>query len=304
MAAAVMVAGVMVAAVMAAGTMTAGTMEPAPPDYEAEIHTWRKDRETRLKSDEGWLTVAGIFWLKPGENRFGSEPGSAIVLPKGSAPARAGRFFLAGDSVRVVVESGVPITCEGKPVEKMKLRSDGEGKPDVLVLNDLRLFVIKRGKGYAIRMRHLNAPARKSFTGIDYFPIDVDWRIDGRFVAYDPPKPVAVPNIIGTVDTMLAPGYVEFARGGRTVRLEPVLETDDSDELFFIFKDETSGKETYPPGRFLYSSLPADGKVVLDFNRAYNPPCAFTDFATCPLPPPQNHLKLRVTAGEKHYRHH
>jgi len=272
--------------------------------YETEIRAWREQREARLKADDGWLTVAGIFWLRPGENRFGSERENAIVLPKGSAPGRAGSFFLAGDSVRVAVEPGVPLTCEGKPVQEMILKSDAEGQPDVLILNDLRLFVIKRSKGYAIRMRHLNAPARKNFTGIDYFPIDATWRIEARFVAYDPPKPVVVPNIIGTADTMLAPGYVEFVRGGRTVHLEPVIESVEDEELFFIFKDETSAKETYPPGRFLYSDLPAAGKVILDFNRAYNPPCAFTDFATCPLPPPQNHIRIPVTAGEKRYGHH
>jgi uncharacterized protein (DUF1684 family) len=272
--------------------------------YDEEILDWRKRRAERLTAEDGWLTVAGLFWLKPGENRFGSAPENAIVLPAGSAPPAAGSFVLAGDSVVVRVRPGVAVTCEGKPVVEMTLRSDQDGKPEVLALDDLRLFLIKRTKGYAIRMRHLNAPARRQFTGLDYFPIDPAWRVEARFVPYDPPKPIPIPSVVGTVDTMRAPGYAEFTRDGRIYRLDPVLESDGADELFFIFKDETSGVETYPPGRFLYSDLPAAGKVVLDFNRAYNPPCAFTDFATCPLPPSQNALRLRVTAGEQRYGHH
>lgn len=274
--------------------------------YEAEIQEWRTQRQARLTSDDGWLAVAGLFWLKSGENRFGSAPTNAIVLPAESVPPQAGTFTLdeVKGQVRVTAAPGVPLTCAGNPVREMVLKSDADGKPDVITLNDLRLFVIKRTKGYAIRMRHLNAPARKNFTGLDYFPIDTAWRIEGRFVSYDPPKPVLIANVVGTMDTMLAPGYVEFARDGREYRVEPMLESAESEELFFIFKDETSAKETYPPGRFLYSDLPVEGRVVLDFNKAYNPPCAFTDFATCPLPPPQNHLRLRVTAGEKQYAGH
>lgn len=277
-----------------------------PSNYEDEILKWRAERQARLTSDEGWLTVAGLFWLEPGENRFGSAPGNAIQLPSGSAPPQAGVFTLdeAGGEIRVAAAPGTPLTCSGNPVEKMVVKSDDGGAPDILALNDLRLFVIKRSKGYAVRMRHLNAPARKSFTSIDYFPIDRDWCVDARFVAYDPPKPVSIANVTGTVDTMLAPGYVEFERGKRKFRLEPMLEEPESDELFFIFSDETNGEETYPAGRFLYAALPVEGRIVLDFNRAYNPPCAFTDFATCPLPPPQNQLRVRVTAGEKRYGGH
>ncbi len=272
--------------------------------YEQEILDWRQRRAERLTAEDGWLTVAGLFWLAPGENRFGAAPENAIVLPAGSAPPAAGSFVLAGDSVVVRVLPGVPATSDGKPVTGMTLHSDQDGKPEVLALHDLRLFLIKRTKGYAIRMRHLNAPARREFKGIDCFPVDPTWRVEARFVPYDVPKPIPIPSIVGTVDTMRAPGYAEFTRDGRTYRLDPVLEAEDARELFFIFKDETSGAETYPPGRFLYSDLPAGGKVVLDFNRATNPPCAFTDFATCPLPPPQNALRLRVAAGEKRYGHH
>jgi uncharacterized protein (DUF1684 family) len=199
----------------------------------------------------------------------------------------------------VEIDPGVPVTTDGKAVTTMTLRGDAEGRPDILALNDLRFFVIQRTKGHAIRLRDLNAPARKEFPGLDHYPVDASWRITARFVPYDPPKRIPIPSVVGTVDTMLAPGYVEFERDDKTHRLDPVSESPADPELFFIFKDATSGGETYPPGRFLYTDPPAAGTVVLDFNRAVNPPCAYTAFATCPLPPPQNALALAVTAGEK-----
>ncbi len=294
------------AAVAAAAAPKPGE-EVTSPTYEAEIQEWRAQRQKRLTADDGWLTVAGLFWLHPGENRFGSAPENPVHFPEGSAPGVAGVFILdeAAGKVTVKPEPGIPIMCTGWPVkEEMVLKSDADaGGPDVLALKDLRFFLIKRSKGYGIRMRNLNAPARKSFTGLDYFPIDAGWRIQATFKPYKTPKPIPIANIVGTVDTMQSPGYVEFKREGKKYRVEPVLESPEDKELFFIFRDETSGVETYPPGRFLYSDLPVGKKVILDFNKAYNPPCAFTEFATCPLPPLQNHLQLRVTAGEKRYGH-
>jgi len=269
---------------------------PADTAYASGIRAERVEREARLRSEGGWLAVAGLYWLAPGVNTFGTDRANDIVFPAGSAPARAGRFLLAGDSVRVEIEPGVQITSDGEPVTAMTLRSDAAGQPDVLALADLRFFAIKRTKGHAIRLRDLKAPARQEFRGLAYFPIDASWRIEARFVPYDPPKRVPIPSVIGTVDTLSAPGYVEFEREGRTHRLDPVSESGE--DLFIIFKDATSGVETYPPGRFLYADPPADGAVILDFNRAVNPPCAYTAFATCPLPPPQNALALAVTAGE------
>ena len=174
----------------------------------------------------------------------------------------------------------------------------------MVALADLRFFVIRRSKGFAVRLRDLNAPTRREFSGIDYYPVDPGWRIEASFVPYQPPRPIEIPNILGTIDTMLCPGALEFERDGRRCRLEPVQEDPESGELFLIFKDGTSGDGTYPPGRFLYADPPVDGRVILDFNRAYNPPCAFTPFATCPLPPPGNELPLAVEAGEKMYGAH
>ncbi len=297
---------------------------PADTAYVSAIHAERVEREARLRSDDGWLAVAGLYWLAPGVSTFGSDRANDVILPAGSAPARAGRFVLAGDSVRVEIEPGVEVMLGGgegpggkapggegpgaegpggkvpggERVSVMTLRSDDAGRPDVLVLADLRLSVIKRARGYAIRLRDLNAPARKDFHGLAYYPVDPSWRIEARYVLYDPPKRVPIPSVIGTVDTLSAPGYVEFEREGRSYRLDPASESAGED-LFLIFKDATSGDGTYPPGRFLYADPPVDGVVILDFNRAVNPPCAYTAFATCPLPPPQNALALAVTAGEK-----
>lgn len=281
---------------------TGGDIDTA---WVAEVERWRNVRVTRLTSETGWLSVAGLYWLEPGENRFGTAPDNDLVFPAGSAPDYAGFFRLATDgTVTIHVFPNAGVTHEGRTVNELRLTSDAEGTPELLALRDLRFFLIHRGKGPAVRLRDLNAPGRVHFGGIENYPIDAAWKFEARFVPYDSPKPVEIANIIGTTDTMMSPGYVEFERDGMTWRLDPVLEGPEETELFFIFKDGTSGSETYPPGRFLYADPPVDGRVILDFNRAYNPPCAFTDFATCPLPPPQNTLTLRVTAGEKRYGAH
>jgi len=274
---------------------------PVDDAYRAGIHEWQAQRAARLTADDGWLTVAGLFWLEPGLNLMGSAMDNDIRLPSNSSPARAGSFLLEGNRVSVESLPGVPLLSHGQPVERMTLRSDRDGATDTLSLGDLRMTVIRRSKGLGVRVRDLAAPARRDFAGIECYPIDPSWRIEARWVPYDPPKPVEIPNIVGSIDTMMSPGRAEFEREGRRFSLEPVLEEGDT-ELFFIFKDATSGEETYPPGRFLYSPTPTGGTVMLDFNRAYNPPCAFTPYATCPLPPPQNVLAIGVRAGEKMYR--
>jgi len=278
--------------------------EAGQTDYRASIEAWRQERIARLTSDEGWLTVAGLFWLKEGPNRFGTDPGNEIVLPAGSAPARAGTFELRAGRVSVRVEEGVAVTSGGRPVKAMDLRPDLPGPPDMLVLGDLTLFVIKRQDRFGIRLRDKNSPLRKEFTGLTWFPIREKYRVTARWVPYDPPREIEIPNVLGQVDRLPCPGYASFTLDGKELRLEPVIEVTGDKELFYIFRDETAGKETYPAGRFFYSEMPKDGKVVLDFNKAYNPPCAFTPYATCPLPPPQNRLPARIEAGEKRYGRH
>jgi len=254
--------------------------------YQTSIEQWRQQRETNLKADGGWLTVAGLIWLKDGANVVGSAASSDIVLPRGAA--RAGVFeFHDGKTVFH------PTVGAAK-----ELKADTEGKPDEVTFDGLTMFVIHRGNRYAIRLKDTASKFRKEFTGLHWYPVDPSYRVIAKFVAYQTPKLIAVPNILGETEMDPSPGYVVFTLRGHEFRLDPVIEDN---QLFFIFHDETSGKETYPPGRFLYSDLAKDGKVVLDFNKAYNPPCAFTPYATCPLPPKQNRLAVRIEAGERKY---
>jgi len=170
-------------------------------------------------------------------------------------------------------------------------------------VGDLSMYVIERGGRYAIRLKDKNSKSRREFTGLKWYPIQKSYRVTATFVEYDPPKQVQVPNILGETENLPSPGYASFTLNGKKVRLDPVLEEPDAKELFFIFRDLTSGERTYPSGRFMYAEMPKEGKIVLDFNKAYNPPCAFTPYATCPLPPKQNKLPVRIEAGELNYGH-
>jgi uncharacterized protein (DUF1684 family) len=291
-------------AVLAVLGLAAAAAGPGLADetYRAEVREWRAQREARLKADGGWLTLAGLFWLKEGPNRFGTDPSGEIVLPEGSAPARAGVFVFEKGKTALRLDSGVEGRIRGKAVrEPRAMRPDSEGRPDVLVLGDLSLHVIQRGERYGIRVKDKNSPVRRGFTGLRWYDVDEAWRIEARWVSHPRPRPVKVPNVLGEVTTMASPGRAEFEVDGQVVSLDGVLDDPQSVELFFIMRDRTSGKETYGAGRFLYSDLPKEGRVILDFNKAYNPPCAFTPYATCPLPPRQNWLPVAVTAGEKAY---
>lgn len=272
--------------------------------HAADIRAWQERRLRSLQSDTGWLTVTGLFWLHEGRNTFGTDPKSDLVLPPGSAPDHAGVFEHRGGTTTVRAARGVTLRIDGKPVRQARLTPDTKGKPEIVELGRLRLFVIERSGRFAIRMRDLDSELRKSFHGIDRYAIDPAWRVQARFEPYEPPRHIPIASVIGTVDSMLCPGALVFAAAGREHRLEPVLESPDDTSLFIIFSDETSGQETYPAGRFLYADPPRDGQTTLDFNKAYNPPCAFTPFATCPLPPPQNTLAVAVRAGEKTYGEH
>ena len=293
-----------ITALAAAAAAAAGLASPATADeaYRAGVRKWREEREARLKADGGWLTLAGLFWLKEGKNPFGTDPAGDIVLPEGSAPAKAGVFELKGEQVTVALQPGAHGRIAGKAVSgAVAMRPDTSGSPDVLEMGTLTMNVIKRGDRYGIRLKDKNSPVRKGFTGLKWFDIQEAYRVEARWVSYPQPKPVKVPNVLGQTESMPSPGYAEFTLNGKPVRLDGVLEDPHAEQLFFILRDQTSGKETYGAGRFLYSDLPKAGKVVLDFNKAYNPPCAFTPYATCPLPPPQNWMPVRVEAGEMAY---
>jgi hypothetical protein len=289
---------------LAVALLVAGLVPWASGDeaYRAEVQKWRADREARLKADGGWLTVAGLFWLKEGENRFGADPAADVVLPEGSVPAKAGVFELKGGRVTVALLPGAPGRIAGKPVSgPSAMRPDTAGAPDVLEMGTLSLNVIERNGRFGIRLKDRNSPIRKAFTGLKWFDVKEDYRVEAKWVSYPQPKPVRVPNVLGQTEAMPSPGYAEFTLGGKPIRVDGVLEDPHAEQLFFILRDQTSGKETYGAGRFLYADLPKGGKVVLDFNKAYNPPCAFTPYATCPLPPPQNWLPVRIEAGELAY---
>ena len=276
-------------------------VQPAQPDYKTQIRQWRERRVKSLTSEDGWLTVAGLFWLKEGKNTAGAAPGNNIVLPKGSAPDFVGTFEFHNGSTTFVPAPGAGVMLDGKQATTALLKSDISGNPDLVQIRALTMFVIQRGTRFGVRLKDRNSGMRKKFTGIRYFPVNESYRVAAKFVPYSPPKKIPVPNILGDTSEETSPGYVEFKLNGRVCRLDPI---DEDGFLFFIFKDLTSGKETYPPGRFLYTNMPKGGdEVILDFNKAYNPPCAFTPFATCPLPPPENHLPVRVEAGELRYGH-
>jgi hypothetical protein len=272
--------------------------QTANPEYLKEINDWHAKRIERLKSPTGWLSLAGLHWLKEGENTFGSDSANKLIFPI-KAPGFCGTFVLNNGKVTIESAKNVEILHDNKPVFKMELKDDTDSNRTTLKMGSLQFFVIKRGHEFAIRLRDTENPPIAAFTGIDRYPVDPSWRVEAKFEPYNPPKIIAVPTIMGTIDSSKCPGALVFDVNGETYRLEPVLE-DGSNELFIIFGDKTNGAETYGGGRFLYSKMPAaDNKVIVDFNKAYNPPCVFTEFATCPLPPPQNKLPLKILAGEK-----
>jgi uncharacterized protein (DUF1684 family) len=263
----------------------AGVALFAATAYQTEIAQWRRQREEGLKRDGGWLSVAGLFWLHEGANPFGKDPGNEVVLPDGAA--RAGVFELHNGKVTVKMDG---TTRELWP-----------DSADVAKVGRLSLFVIKRSDKYGIRLKDPDSQYRREFHGIESYPAQEEYRVTAKWVAE--PQKIPILNILGQTDSMDSPGYAVFRLHGQEYRLRPVLEAPGDKELFYIFRDQTTAKETYGAGRFLYSAMPADGHVVLDFNKAYNPPCAFTPYATCPLPPPENRLAVRIEAGEKKYGH-
>jgi uncharacterized protein (DUF1684 family) len=277
--------------------------ETAPADaYTQEIMTWRTQRVQQLTKPDGWLTLIGLHFLQAGENSVGTAPDNAVVLAKG--PAHLGTMILAKDGrVRAVFNPGIEVQVEGQAALSADLRDDSHSKPTMVSVGTVSIFVINRDGKKALRVKDTEAATRAHFLGIDYFPIDPSWRIEAQWVQFDKPREIPIRNILGNVSPALILGKAVFTRDGHTYELMPIQE-DPDDLLFFVISDLTSGDQTYAAARFVYAAPPVDGKVILDFNRAQNPPCAFTPFATCPLPPKENQLTLAVTAGEKKYRGH
>jgi hypothetical protein len=274
----------------------------ADPAYAAEIGTARALREKRLASENGWLTLVALHWLTPGENAVGSLPAAPIALEAPGLPGKAAAFDLRPDgSVHLLVEPGAPVSVNGAPPTGSPLVSDRDGKPDVVTVGRVRLTVIERGGRLAVRARDPESPRRTSFAGLEYFPVDPALRVEAKYEPYESLRPVEVPSAQGPPQKAFAPGLVRFTIGGAERTLEPTVESPTDGTLFFVFSDATAGSGSYGAGRFLYAEKPKAGesRVLLDFNLAENPPCAFTPYATCPLPLPRNVLPVRIEAGEK-----
>jgi uncharacterized protein len=265
-----------------------------PDEHRAAVEAWRADRRERLLRADGWLTLVGLWWLQPGINRVGSDPGGEVVLPSGPSHVAS-------------IEVGERVTLHPTPGSGLRsgaleLHDDLDGEPTVVELGSLRFHLIRRGERLAVRVRDHDAPARAEFEGLDHHPTDLAWRVTARLEPAGD-RLIRVPDVLGDVNEERCAGRLHFELDGRACSLDALPGGEDG-SLWLIFSDLTNEDDTYPAGRFVYSEPPADGSVIVDFNLAYNPPCAFTPYATCPLPPEGNRLDLRVEAGELAYRPH
>ena len=283
------------ASLLLAAGVCLGTIEVSP--YQQSVEKWRQDYDAKLRGDDGWLTVAGLFWLHEGENSFGSAAGNDIVLPSPAVPAKAGYFDLHAGKTVVHVNAGAPITMGGKPVDIAELRPDS--KQDRLTIGDLTFYVHASGNRFALRLKDKNNKLRREFRGPNWYPVNEAFRVTARYTAYPSLRPVEIDTVMGDHAELVMAGYVTFSLAGKQYRLD--AEQDESGGLFIVFRDLTSKTETYQASRFLDTDPPKDGMVELDFNKAYNPPCAFNPYTTCPLPTPGNRLQVEIPAGEKRY---
>jgi len=272
---------------------------PVDPAYQQSLDKWKAELVDDLR--QNWLPLAGLFWLKPGENTFGSDKGNAIVFPKG--PAHGGVFLLQGEEVTVRLTPEAHAQIDGKPVTSAVLQPDTSGRRTVLEMASLRFHVIKRGQRVGIRLKDLDSEALKRYQGPVFFPLNLDYRVTATWIPSDGKKTVDVPNVLGDVTPTPVAGTAVFKIDGHELRLTP-LGGNAAKGLFLVFSDLTAKADTYPGGRFLDTDPVANGTVVLDFNRAYNPPCAVTPYATCPLAPKENRLSVAIPAGEKYDRGH
>jgi uncharacterized protein (DUF1684 family) len=286
-------------AIILAFVITSTAIQPPDAAYVQSFEKWKAELVSDLK--QNWLVLAGLFSLKPGANTFGSADDNAIVLPSG--PAHAGAFTLSGADVSVELQPRVDAKIGGQPVKSAKLQADVSGNPTVIEMGSLSIYVIQRGKRIGIRVKDLNSKAARNYTGPVFFPLDMTYRVTGTFVPSDGKKTVDVPNVLGDVTPVPISGEVHFKLNGQELTLT-ALGGDPAHGLSFVIGDLTSKTDTYPGGRFLDTDAVVDGKVVLDFNRAYNPPCAVTPYATCPLAPKENRLQTAINAGEKYDRNH
>jgi uncharacterized protein (DUF1684 family) len=276
--------------------------------WQSDLLTWRAKRATGLQAPEGWLSLIALGWLKDGDNTFGSAEDCRVQI-SGKVPAHIAIVHLEKGTLRLLAPAGgfpKDLLVDGQPAKEQSLLADDVEKPSKLTIGTVTIIVIHRDDAFALRVKDLEAPTRAAFHGLHWYDPNPAYRVHARWIPYNPAKVLDIPTILGTTTHMPAPGVAEFTIDGQTVRLEPVLEDPQSTDLFFIMRDATSKTKTYGAGRFLYTELPdhgvnQPGEVWLDFNRLINPPCAFTAYATCPLPPPQNRLSVPIPAGEQRY---
>lgn len=272
--------------------------EVADPAYRKSVEDWRDRAEQSLRRDNGWLTLAGRFPLKPGENTFGTGPRNDLVFPKGVGPAGMGSVFVEPGKVTVKTVEGLKMVKDSIEFTEREMGTQTDNR-DWVQMGRASFHIIERDGRYILRLADKESEVRKKFVGRVWYPVVDRFRVPAVYVPYDPPRKISIVNVIDEVSDEPAPGYVEFEIDGRKYRLDAV---GDDEGLFFVFRDATAGETTYTPGRFLYiEEKPKAGeRFMLDLNRAYNPPCAFSEFTTCPLPPKQNILKIRIDAGEKY----
>ncbi|MBC5775483.1 DUF1684 domain-containing protein [Pontibacter sp. KCTC 32443] len=289
-----------VTTLFAACTSAPDTVKTSQTDnaaYKASIEEWHKERINNLKKEDGWLALAGLFWLEPGENTFGSAPDNDLVFPEGKIAAKAGTFILADNQVKVKLNDGVEVQLDSKPVQEALVYTSDSVEAPRLKHGPLTWFVIKRGDKYGVRLLDTESEVRTTFKGIDRYEVNPDWKLTARLEPNVSGRKISINNVLGQTSGEETPGALVFTVGGKEYKLDALKE---GNQLFVIFADKTNGHETYGAGRYLYTDLPdANGNVTIDFNKAYNPPCAFVTYATCPLPPKQNFLPIPVPVGEK-----
>jgi uncharacterized protein (DUF1684 family) len=286
------------------GALILSTAVAAGEDAANEQQTveqWRSARVAELTSDTGWLTLVGLFWLDKGDNTFGRAPSNRLVLDHPALAPQAGTFKWDTSGVHFTARPGSRITHGGQPVSSLDMVMDSQGEPTVVSSGPLRFFIIERSGKAGVRVRDIASPRRREFVPISYYPVATDWVFNARFEPHEPHRRIKIINILGLEEEDDCPGALLFNKDGHEYRLDAVLESPNDPTLFVMFGDRTNGKGSYGGGRFLHTPLPSAGTVRVDFNQAYNPPCAFNNFATCPLPPDQNKLALPVEAGEKAY---
>jgi hypothetical protein len=276
--------------------------------WKADLEKWRVQRATNLQKPEGWLSLIGLDWLQEGDNSFGSGADNRIRI-SAKVPEHIGVVHLEKGAVRLQAPAGgfpKDLLVDGHAAQQQALVADDADNPSKLTVGTITIIVINRDGRFALRIKDPQAPTRLGFHGLKWYPPDAAYRVKAKWIPYNPPRVINIPTVLGTQTLMQVPGTVEFTIDRKTVRLEPVLEDPKATELFFILRDQTSKTTTYGAGRFLYTDFPdhgldQPGELWLDFNRLFNPPCSFTPYATCPLPPPQNRLSVAIPAGEKRY---